>query len=235
MVTVNDIHIEYNFSWEKGQAIFKLNLDAQTLALKINPLFGLPSWTKLDYHQCPNCPLTVEQAPHCPAAIGLLPVINNFSDVDSEDEMELEVTLSERRIIQKAPAQRAIRSIMGVLFATSGCPHAKFFRPMICYHLPLSDDNETIMRASSMYMLAQHFKYKNGGEPDMQLDGLKDIYEKIQIVNVSMTERLQSVDASDSSINAMILLDMFTEVIPSAIQSSLEELRYLFDPHGTSL
>ncbi|MBU0484345.1 MAG: hypothetical protein KKB30_07510 [Proteobacteria bacterium] len=228
---MSDIRIEYIFTWANGRAVFELELDDETLALKEKPLIGLPAWTKLDYYQCPNCPLHVDQVHYCPAAISLIPVINNFINVDSCDELEVEVSLFGRRIIQKASARRAISSIMGLLFAASGCPHTRFFRPMARYHLPLSNEDETTMRAVSMYMVAQYFKYNSDGKPDLELAGLKAIYEEIQVVNMTMAERLQSRDGTASSINAMILLDMYAKTVPSAIEDTLEDLRYLFNSY----
>ena len=32
------------------------------------PATELPAWTRLDFHQCPNCPLTPATHPHCPMA-----------------------------------------------------------------------------------------------------------------------------------------------------------------------
>ncbi|MBU0483667.1 MAG: hypothetical protein KKB30_04040 [Proteobacteria bacterium] len=225
---MGEIRIKYFFSWKNGRAVFELDLDKKTLALKTKPLIGLPPWTNLDYYQCPNCPLHVAQVSHCPAAISLIPIIKNFNEVDSQDIMEVEVIISGRRIIQQASARRSISSIMGLLFAASGCPHTRHLRPMIRFHLPLANENETIMRAISMYLLAQYFKYNNGGEPDLKLAGLKKIYQEMQIVNMTMAERLQSKDGTASSINAMILLDMYAKAIPSAIEGTLEDLRYLF-------
>lgn len=228
---MGEIHIGYIFTWDKGRASFDIELDEKDLVLREKNLVGLPDWTRLDFYQCPNCPLLVEQVSHCPAAISLIPVVKRFANVDSMDEMEVEVNVYGRRIIQKASARRSIRSIMGVFFAVSGCPRTRCFKPMVGHHLPLATEDETIMRAVSTYMLAQYFKYHKNGIVDLKLDGLKDIYREIQIVNMTMAERLQAMGGTTSSVNALILLDMYAKAIPSAIEDALKDLEFLFESY----
>ncbi|MGA1824825.1 MAG: DUF6901 family protein, partial [bacterium] len=99
------------------------------------------------------------------------------------------------------------------------------------FHLPLSNKEETIYRATSMYLLAQYFIEKDGQKPDFQLNGLKRIYKNIQLVNKAIINRLQIASETDSSINAMIILDAYAKTIPHVIEESLEEVRYIFDPY----
>lgn len=221
--------IAYNYAWEGGgKANFRLDLDDDSIALLNDIPPGLPEWVELEYYKCMNCPLDPEQISNCPAATSFVPVISQFRGVDSDIEMEVETIVAGRKISQTAPARRAISSIIGLLFASSGCPHTIYFRPMVRYHVPLSNENETMMRAASMYTLAQYFKFKRGDEPDLELKGLKDIYEELQVVNRTMAERLQAADGTDTSINAMILLDMYAKTMPFEIEDSLKDLQYLF-------
>ncbi|MBU0479464.1 MAG: hypothetical protein KKG47_00045 [Proteobacteria bacterium] len=222
------IWIDYKFSWQGGRAAFALELDDETISLCNKELAEPPFWTRLDFYQCPNCPLQTDRVTYCPAAIALIPVINCFEGVVSHDEMHLEVITEERRVLQKTSAQRAIGSMMGLVFATSGCPHTKYFRPMARHHLPLANSDETIMRAVSMYLLAQYFRANIGETPDLKLEGLGKIYKEIQVVNMAMAERLRAAVGADSSINAVILLDMYAKAMPYVIEDALEEIRYLF-------
>ena len=226
--------IIYDFAWQDGgRANFNLDLDEDSLLLLNKPSADLPEWTQLDYCKCMNCPLDSAEFPRCPAATGFVPVVKQFASVSADLEIEIETVIADRRIIQKAPARRAVSSIIGLLFASSGCPHTAHFRPMVRYHIPLSDENETMMRAASMYTLSQYFKFQEGEQPDLELLGLKKIYEELQIVNRIMAERLQAADGTDISINTMILLDMYAHTIPYKIEDSLNNLRYLFKPVPT--
>ncbi|MDF1577612.1 MAG: hypothetical protein RQ753_04415 [Desulfurivibrionaceae bacterium] len=221
--------ITYNISWQQGgKAHFNLDLDENSLVLLNKPAAELPDWTDLDYCRCMNCPLNSATTPRCPAATSFVPVVNQFSSVSPKLDTEVETIIADRRITQRAPAQRAISSVIGVLFASSGCPRTVYFRPMVRYHIPLSNENETMMRAASMYTLSQYFKFKEGEQPDLELRGLKNIYEELQIVNRTMAERLQAADGTDTSVNAMILLDMYAHTMPYQIEDSLKNLQYLF-------
>jgi hypothetical protein len=120
---------------------------------------------------------------------------------------------------------------MGLIIATSGCPHTAFFRPMARFHLPLATEAETLYRAVSMYLLAQYFLKNEGRPADLDLAGLKNIYANVGIVNRAVADRIRNATKKDSAINALVLLDVFTMALPFAIEDSLQDLRYLFTPY----
>ncbi|MEZ4577423.1 MAG: hypothetical protein R2861_04300 [Desulfobacterales bacterium] len=66
---------------------------------------------------------------------------------------------------------------------------------------------------------------------DTELAGLSKIYKNLNVVNVHIAERLRSFTRTDSSINAVIVLDVFTQTVPFVIDDHLEEIRYLFKPY----
>jgi hypothetical protein len=119
---------------------------------------------------------------------------------------------------------------MGLVIATCGCPHTAFFKAMGRFHLPLSSNEETLFRATSMYLLAQYFLTMEGRPARLELEGLTKIYRNMQIVNVAIANRLRSTSISDSSINAIVILDNFAKSLPHAIEKSLKDLRHLFLP-----
>lgn len=87
---------------------------------------------------------------------------------------------TERTVSAETSAQQGLGSLLGLIMATSGCPHTVFFKPMARFHLPFSNESETIYRAVSMYLLSQYFTTREGAPIDAGLDGLRDIYDKIQ-------------------------------------------------------
>ena len=225
------VTIEYIFTFKnQTRETFVINLDDTTLQLT-NKTEDKPPWTVLTFQQCPHCPLDVAGHPHCPAALHLVDVVHSFESLTSHDELEVEIRTEERIIFQKTTAQRAIGSMMGLIMATSGCPHTAFFRPMARFHLPLASEAETIYRASSMYFLAQYFRHQCQEKIDLELEGLKEIYKNIQIVNRTIAERIRAATETDSSINAVIFLDMYAKAMPYVIRDTLEEIRYLFTPY----
>lgn len=120
--------------------------------------------------------------------------------------------------------------MMGLVIAACGCPHTAFFKAMGRFHLPLASNEETIFRATSMYLLAQYFLKRAGHSADLELEGLTKIYHNIQLVNVAIAKRLRATSMSDSSINAIVILDNFAKNLPYAIEKSLKDLRHLFLP-----
>jgi hypothetical protein len=146
----------------------------------------------------------------------------------------VDVITAERRISQQTNAQTGISSLMGLVIATSGCPHAAFFKPMARFHLPLASREETIFRATSMYLLAQYFLKKEGKSADFELEGLSGIYANMQIINMAVVKRLRAATQTDSSVNALVILDCYAKFLPFAIEKSLEDVRYLFSPFLTN-
>jgi len=229
---MDNITIQYCFIAPKCNENFILQLDAKTLELQLidDESQYLPSWAKLDFHQCPNCPLTVSTHPYCPLTVNIANIVKRFENMTSYDKIHLKVITKERVISQDTTIQRGIGSLIGLVIATSGCPHASFLRPMARFHLPLATEEETIYRTTSMYLLSQYFKIKDGKEPDFDLQNLLISYQNMHTVNIAITKRLQSANKTDSMINGVILLDLFAKALPFVIEDSLEEIRYLFEP-----
>ncbi len=223
--------IRYYFTLPEGvREAFNLQFDVQKLELVNSLPATLPAWTKLDFHQCPNCPLTPEAYPYCPLAAHLVTVVERFEGLVSYSEIQVDIMTAERFITQETTVQRGISSLMGLIMAMSGCPHMAFFKPMARFHLPFASADETVYRATSMYLLAQYFLHKAGYQADLDLTGLREIYNNIEVVNVSVAKRLRTATEADSAINAIILLDIYTKSIPVVIEESLEEIRHLFAP-----
>ena len=79
-------------------------------------------------------------------------------------------------------------------------------------------------------MWAKYFVRTGGREADFNLEKLRNLYRTIQEVNQAMATRVRSGSKTDSSVNAIVLLDMYAKALPYVIKQSLEELRYLFEP-----
>ncbi|WP_144391918.1 DUF6901 family protein [Pleionea sediminis] len=205
-----------------------LQLDENSLVLKEGDNKNLPEWTKLRYKQCSNCPLKPTEVPHCPVAKHLSKYTQMFDKLQSFDKVKVQVKNSQRMVSQTTNAQKAMTAFIGLVMATSGCPHTAYFRPMARFHLPLSDEKETIYRVVSMYLLAQYFKDQNDQPADWSLRGLNKIYDNISTVNQGIGGRLREATKTDTSLNAIVDLDMYTRVIPDMIEESLFEIRDLF-------
>ena len=210
---------------------FDVVLDAQTLELQADQSMREADWTRLEFHQCAHCPLNSDERAHCPVALSLAGVIKRLGNICSHDDIELTVITEERTVSGQTSAQRGISSLIGLLIATSGCPYTNFMKPMARFHLPLSTEEDTMYRAVGMYLIAQYFLRKEGEKEDLSLQGLTDIYKNLHTLNRSIAERIRFSAPGDASINALVVLDMFTNLMPYAIEDHLDEIRYMFAPY----
>lgn len=190
-----------------------------------------PAWTALDFHQCPHCPLKPDSSPQCPMALSMVPLVEAFADRQSFESVDVEVQTSERTLNTRTSTQRAIGSIMGLLAGTSNCPRTFFLQPMAHFHLPFANEEETIYRVTSMYLLAQFFVERQGGDADWSMLKLKRHYEELQQVNLAMADRLRAACSADGTLNALTLLDLLAKALPDSIDKTLLELRPLFDQY----
>ncbi|MBW2276737.1 MAG: hypothetical protein JRF63_04545, partial [Deltaproteobacteria bacterium] len=156
------------------------------------------------------------------------PVVEATAELVSHNEVRAEAVVPERRIVVDTNVGEALRSLMGLIIPTSGCPHTAYFRPMARFHLPFSSAEETLFRVCSMHRLAQRMRVVAGLEQDEAFDGLTQVYADINLVNSHVAERLLDAAGEDSSRSAVALLDVFAQLIPFQFDQALEELRGLF-------
>lgn len=222
-----NIHYIFKFKDNKENHVH-VNLNTKNLDLITDLPDKLPSWTNLDFHQCPNCPLTVRTHPKCPVAVHLVKLLEAFEQLQSHDIIRVEIMTPERITFHETSAQKGLSSLLGLIMSTCGCPHMEFFKPMARFHLPFANSLETTFRAVSMYLIAQYFRKKKGLQADLELEGLKNIYSEIQRINAAMAERLRAITSKDVALNALVVLDIFAQSVPFSIDESLDEIRHLF-------
>jgi hypothetical protein len=228
-INVETVDIEYKFKLDGIPLVsFEIHLDNQTGKIVTPSSHNLPEWTRLGFEQCPNCPLDTADTEHCPAAVSIVEVVRSFNGLASYDLIEVEVITPERRLVQETAVQSGISSLMGLLIASSGCPRSAYFRPMARFHLPLSEPVETIYRVTTMYLLAQYYRKKENRVLDQALEGLTEIYRNMQIMNNALAERIRTASKTDSSVNALVMLDMHAKTAYYVIDDFLDELRPLF-------
>jgi len=230
MSGMTPITISYRIKLDKKNTeVFDFTLDGESGDLISETPVNLPPWTALEYRQCSHCPLNKTEHPHCPIAVQLYNIIERFHNTSSIDEIELEVITEERKISQPVPLQRAIGSMLGLVSPTCGCPKMAYMKPMARFHLPLSSEEETLFRVAGMYLLAQYVLDKTATD----FSGLKAIYEDLHILNKALATRLRGATESDSSKNAIALLDMYSNLVPMMIDDHLPDLQDLFSAYSS--
>lgn len=227
--------IKYYFLLENGtQKSFAFQFEPFNTELPENISKKIPSWTRLDFYQCSNCPYTNMDRIYCPLAVNLVDIIKRFDGLLSYEKVYLKVVTEERDVSRYTTVQHGMSSLMGLAIAASGCPHTSFFAPMAHFHMPLASVQETVFRAVTSYLLSQYFLKQDGQWADFDLEGLTDIYKNLQVVNIATANRLRSATESDSTVNAIILLDTFAQALPIVMETALEEIKKMYAPYYAS-
>jgi hypothetical protein len=220
-------HIRYEFDLPDGsKKQVDLSFDPGTFRLANETPADPPFWTELNFSQCANCPLNGEQHRHCPSALHMAAAVESLKDLVSFDLVGVTVSQAERTVRAQTTAQQAMSSVLGLVMATSGCPWTDRLRPMARFHLPFASEAETVYRSVCMFLLARELIGKGEAHGFASLKGL---YDNLHVVNRDMSRRLGAATRTDPARNAMALLDSYTTLLPVALESSLEELKPLFD------
>lgn len=226
---MSSVKIAYRIKVSESRTeVFDFEFSEGTFELLTVPTDDPPEWTRLSYEKCPNCPLDEKKHSHCPLALQFHDVVQRFDDTKSIDQVEMEVVTAERRVIQNTDIQRAIASMLDLIFPICGCPKTEHMKPMARFHLPLASEEETVFRVTGMFLLAQYFLRMSHQGGSIGFSGLKQIYEDLHILNVSVAKRIRAATQSDSSKNAIALLDMYSTLVPMLLEDELVEMRSFF-------
>ncbi len=223
------LYFKYLFILNSGTKLsFNIELDPYSLRYIPKEEPETAPWTKLEHHQCKDCPLKRETHPECPLAINLSSVIPVFSDLQSFERANIIVETAERTYTKNTTLQNGLSSMLGIFMVTSDCPVMSVLRPMVRFHLPFASVEETIFRSASTYLLKQYFKNKRDNTADWDLSQLNDEYKRIQDVNIGMSKRMRSIASKDANLNALVILDVFAKEMPFSIEKGMKDLEYLF-------
>ncbi len=221
--------IVYHFEFEDGsQETVELSLNLQTQSIEKNePVVEAP-WAQLDYHKCENCPLPSQEKKLCPLAKNIVNIIVRFENLISYQRIKLRINIGPKQISQETDAQSAVSALMGLLIATSGCPHTEFLKPMAHFHYPLANEEETLFRSVGAHLIGQYLETQKSNSVQINLQKLAANYAELNLVNQGISKRLRTACKADSTLNAIVRLDIFAMIFPEAIEDSLKELEYIF-------
>jgi hypothetical protein len=192
-------------------------------------------WTRLGFHKCGHCTLDEKEFPYCPLARAIDFVISKIHNILSYTEVDARVEYKNRVVSAHISMQRALRSLLGLIIPTSGCPHTVYFRPMSRSHLPFADTEETIYRATSMFLLAQYFIHKESGCIPTDFSRLESIYHNVHTVNTQICKRLRAFCENDSPLNAITILDTLALSIHSALKHDLDKFAPYFSAFSENM
>jgi len=219
--------IVYEFKFEDDTSWnYEIDFDDENLFIP-REVREVKKWTLLEFHKCPNCPLKEGAATQCPVARNLDQVVEDSKDTISCLQAQVDVQTEERVYSKNCATQEGLRSLFGVIMATSGCPHLDWLRPLARYHLPFADVDETLFRVLSLQLLYQYF---NERESNLSSSAAKiqSNYDSVQIVNHKFIERIRSYCDADADKNAMVALDVYAQMFLYQRQSDFGTLKKYF-------
>ena len=220
--------IEYSFAFEDRKPWnYILEFDeSHTLIPKDQS--AAKDWTKLEFEKCSNCPLSNEEHKQCPVARNLDDIVEDSKDTISCKQAKITVRTEERTIFNECGTQDGLRSLFGVVMASSGCPHLDWFKPLARFHLPFADTDETLFRVLAMELLYQYFD-KNEEKGQSVAESIQIKYGEIQKVNHAFIERIRSYCNADADKNALASLDVFAQMFEFHQMSEFSSLRPYFE------
>ncbi len=220
---MEDMYFNYIFKLNNGkEKRFKVNLD-ENLNVIVKEKESNAEWIKLENFRCKNCKLKSDEK-ICPVAVSLLEIIDEFKDIYSYEEADITIETPERTYFKQTSVQAGIGSLMGIYMVTTGCPTLEKLKPMVKFHLPFATLEETMYRAVSMFMTAQLLRHQNGIESGFDLSEIIDIYSEIETININFAKKLNELNMSDASINAIVLLNSFASFANLSFDDDLTEM-----------
>jgi hypothetical protein len=169
-----------------------------------------PAWTRLEHQQCSNCPLSRNDYSHCPAAVDLHKVIEDFQGLPAFTRAMVWVRTPEREYHKLVSLEEGLRSLLGVIMATSACPALSRLKPMAQQHLPFASNQEFILRAVSLYLARQYFNFREG---------------QLQLVNQAFWQRIHTTCKADSNLKAFLTFFSMASSMTVSLETQLQKIR----------
>lgn len=225
--TINYIKYRFIFNDNKEDLHFSVYFDPENGVALPPDDSNEEEWTKLDYHQCPGCPLTLAENRNCPIAYNITGLVNKFKELFSNEEVKIVVEVPERTYSKETDVADGLRSIIGIYIAASGCPKTEILKPMANFHLPFASVKESIFRTIGNYFISQYFK-KNKDSLETQIDNLIEVNKEVDVVNMMMTKRIGTFLKADANRNAFSILNSIGMLLEFELQNHLHRLKNLY-------
>lgn len=228
-MTATDSHYDrydYVFKTEDGRELaHTVWVDAATYLSHVDSDAPPPAWTEMAFQQCKGCNCS---ASHCPVAVRLVKPLQIYGAMESFAPVEVTVHSPNRVYYKKTDMQDGLRSLFGLLMATSGCPSMDVFRVLARHHMPFASFEENFFRVVGVYMLSNYFITQNQPAPALDLQGVRDIYERVAQVNHGIVTRIKQASEQDSALNAVVMWDSMSSLMSFNLEASLKELEAQF-------
>ncbi|RZU44859.1 hypothetical protein EV700_1660 [Fluviicoccus keumensis] len=221
------MQIEYRFFLDDGRDLaFVVDVDRP-----YRPVQGgeaAPAWTRLAHCRCVNCPLDPAEYPHCPAALDLDRVVSSFQKIPANTRANIQVNTPDREYAKRAPVEEGVRSLVGLIMATSACPVFQELKPNARTHLPFANREEQVLRLASLYLMKQYLVWRDGKDPDWDLRGVVKEHQELQQVNQAFWKRLMSVYEGDANSRALLSFFSVSADVAKSLDEQLARMKNVF-------
>ncbi|MBA1275159.1 DUF6901 family protein [Stutzerimonas azotifigens] len=194
-----------------------------------------PRWTRLEHQQCSNCPLSRDQFSHCPAALDLQRVIEDFRGLAAVHKAQVWIRTREREYSKLVGLDEGLRSLLGLIMATSACPVLARLKPMAQQHLPFASNQEFVLRSISLYLARQYFNMREGRHVDWELRGLVRLFQQLQLVNQAFWQRIHETCSADANLKAFLAFFSMATSLTYSLETQLQKIRPLVMSAGEEL
>lgn len=223
-----DRRFKYHFHTPTGIVSYEVDLDQPAAA--IIPEEPEP-WTLLAFKQCEGCVWV--KSDRCPVALRLQTPSKLLGTLPSHAPMRVVVEGPERTYEKETTAQDGLSSLFGLLIGSSDCQAFARFKGLAWFHLPFASFEETLMRILSSYAMANIF-FSPGKHVDKPaaIAEIQALYRILKRVNIGITTRLRqgAALASDSPMNAIIILDSNAQLVDMSVEDEIVVLQKIFAP-----
>ncbi len=185
-------------------------------------------WARLEYCQCTNCPLSKAEQ-YCPAALDIQRLVADFKTQPAFQKVDVRVSTPDRNYSKHTGLEEGLRSLMGLVLATSKCPILSELKPMAQHHMPFASSDEFILRNVSIYLIQQHFEMRGEGKPDWEMKGLVDRNKRLQLVNQALWQRIHTVCEGDSNLKALLSFFSMASSVSFSLESQMQKLKSVLD------
>ena len=145
------------------------------------------------------------------------------------------VRTPEREYNKLVGLDEGLRSLLGVIMATSACPVLGRLRPMAQNHLPFASSQEFILRTISLYLMRQYFNHREGRRPDWELRGLVKQFQQLQLVNQAFWQRIHDTCEGDSNLKAFLTFFSMSSSLTVSLETQLQKIRPLVMSAGEAI
>ena len=218
--------IHFQIKLETGQVLTFDVQDRRDADLsEMSAFSGVPSWARLEHHQCSICPFDTKDTKYCPAAFEMQDVIAQCSNHLSYEKIDLSRISENGTVTTQTDMQTALFAVIGEKAISSACKVLNTRRWTLNYYSILPTPENLFYRFLSSYLVWQFLKADCGQEPDFELKNHLEYIDKGINVFGHLLERFRQVSVEDASNNAIFKLVIMAKLLQKRHDKWIEDLK----------